>query len=51
MYFLSLVQDVSFDHQEEIDGEVRAEWSEAEQGRGQASPSPFVMRMRASGLL
>ncbi len=40
-----------FDHQEEIDSEIRAEWSEAEQGRGQASPSPFVMRMRASGLM
>ncbi|MDJ0659086.1 MAG: DUF433 domain-containing protein [Crocosphaera sp.] len=40
-----------FDHQEEIDSEIRAEWSEVEQGRGQTSPSPFVMRMQASGLL
>ena len=40
-----------FDHQEEIDSEIRAEWSEVEEGKGQASPSPFVMRMQANGLM
>ena len=40
-----------FDHQEEIDREIRAEWEEAEQAKLQASPSPFMVRMQAKGLL
>ncbi len=40
-----------FDHQEEIEGEIRAEWSEAEEAKVTASPSPFAVRMRANGLL
>ncbi|MDJ0597301.1 MAG: DUF433 domain-containing protein [Crocosphaera sp.] len=40
-----------FDHQEEIDSEIRSEWSEVEQCKDQTSLSPFVIRMRASGLL
>jgi uncharacterized protein (DUF433 family) len=39
-----------FDHQEEIDREIAAELKEAE-AAADASPSPFVLRMRAKGLL
>jgi uncharacterized protein (DUF433 family) len=40
-----------FDHQEEIDGEIRAEWEEVTRGRSQAARSPFFLRMRAKGVL
>ena len=39
-----------FDHQDEIDREVAAEFEEAEAAAG-AVPSPFVLRMRSKGLL
>jgi hypothetical protein len=39
-----------FDHQQEIDAEIRAEWSKVAQDKAQAL-SPFAMRMRAKGLL
>ncbi len=40
-----------FDHQEEIDAEIRAEWEQAQQQKTTAPASPFVVRMRARGLL
>ncbi|MFK0730019.1 MAG: DUF433 domain-containing protein [Gloeotrichia echinulata GP01] len=40
-----------FDHQEEIDAEIRAEWEQAEQGKVQSPRSPFFVRMQARGLL
>lgn len=40
-----------FDHQEEIDSEIRAEWEQAEQAKAQSPRSPFYIRMRAKGLL
>jgi uncharacterized protein (DUF433 family) len=39
-----------FDHQEELDREIGAELKEAET-TADASPSPFVLRMKAKGLL
>ena len=38
-----------FDHQSEIDDEIRAEWLLAEEGQQMASPSPFKVRLRAKG--
>jgi len=40
-----------FDHQEEIDQEIRAEWEQVEEDRKRSSRSPFFLRMRAKGLL
>jgi len=40
-----------FDHQQEIEAEIEAELKEVEQARTGAPPSPFVVRMRAKGLL
>jgi hypothetical protein len=40
-----------FDHQEEIDNEIRVEWEQAQRERLQAQRSPFFVRMRAKGLL
>jgi Protein of unknown function (DUF433) len=40
-----------FDHQDEIDHEIRTEWEQAQQAKEQAPVSPFVLRMRARGLL
>jgi uncharacterized protein (DUF433 family) len=40
-----------FDHQEEIEREIRTEWEQAEQSKIQSPPSPFLVRMRAKGLL
>jgi len=40
-----------FDHQDEIDDEIRTEWAQAQQAKSQASPSPFSVRMQAKGLL
>jgi uncharacterized protein (DUF433 family) len=36
-----------FDRQDEIDREIRTEWEQAEQEKSLASPSPFVVRMKA----
>lgn len=40
-----------YDHQDEIDGEIRDELAQIEVGQASASPSPFLVRMRAKGLL
>jgi hypothetical protein len=40
-----------FDHQDEIDAEIREEWEGAESDRRTAQPSPFFLRLRAKGLL
>ena len=40
-----------FDHQDEIDREIRAEWEQAQKERVQGSRSPFYARMHAKGLL
>ncbi|MFH1265049.1 MAG: DUF433 domain-containing protein [Planctomycetota bacterium] len=40
-----------FDHQAEIEAEMEAELREAEEARARARPSPFLVRMRAKGLL
>jgi hypothetical protein len=40
-----------FDHQPEIDEEILKESKEAEQARDGAHPSPFMLRLRARGLL
>ncbi|MEC4816434.1 MAG: DUF433 domain-containing protein [Scytonema sp. PMC 1069.18] len=40
-----------FDHQEEIDSEIRTEWEQAELDKAQSPQSPFFIRMRAKGLL
>jgi len=40
-----------FDHQDEIDNEIRVEWKQAEQAKAQTPDSPFATRMRARGLL
>jgi len=39
-----------FDHQHEIDQEIRGEWEQAEKERT-AARSPFFARMRAKGLV
>jgi hypothetical protein len=40
-----------FDHQDEVERDIRMEWEEAQQAKAQALPSPFFVRMRARGLL
>lgn len=40
-----------FDHQEEIDQEIRQELQQVEENMAQASKSPFYIRMKAKGLL
>jgi uncharacterized protein (DUF433 family) len=40
-----------FDHQAEIDQEIRDEWESVRQERSSATRSPFFARMRAKGLL
>lgn len=40
-----------FDYQEEIDNEIRAEWEQTQREKAQASVSPFLVRLRARGLL
>jgi IS30 family transposase len=40
-----------YDHQEEIDSEIKAEWEQARREKGSRPPSPFFIRMRAQGLL
>ena len=36
-----------FDHQDEIDDEIRAEWEQAQQEHSQGPRSPFALRLRA----
>jgi hypothetical protein len=40
-----------FDHQEEIDREIRSEWEQATTEKSQSGDSNFVVRMKARGLL
>jgi uncharacterized protein (DUF433 family) len=40
-----------YDHQSEIDEEIRAELAEVRTSQVHASPNPFELRMRAKGLL
>ena len=40
-----------FDHQDQIDAEIRAEWEEVQRVKPGAPRSPFFARMRAKGLL
>src|SRR5438552_5191580 len=40
-----------FDHQREIDAEIEAEQKFIEEWRKNTPPSPFLLRMRAQGLL
>ena len=39
-----------FDHQEEIDNEIRSEVEQAGQSKSQSERSPFFVRMKAKGL-
>lgn len=39
-----------FDHQAEIDGEIRAEWAAADKERRDAAHSPFIQRLIARNL-
>jgi uncharacterized protein (DUF433 family) len=38
-----------WDHQQEIDAEVRAEVEQVEQDRADTTPSPFLLRLRSQG--
>ncbi len=40
-----------FDHQEEIDQEIRQEWQQVQENMTQVAMSPFYVRMKAKGLL
>jgi hypothetical protein len=40
-----------FDHQQEIESEIRSEWEQAQHDTAKAPLSPFVVRMKAKGLL
>ena len=40
-----------YDHQQEIDAEIRAEMEKVEEARKNSMSSPFYNRMRAQGLL
>ena len=40
-----------YDHQPEIDAEIRAEMEQVEEARKTSMPSPFFVRMRAQGIL
>jgi uncharacterized protein (DUF433 family) len=40
-----------FDHQDEIDAQIRAEWDQLQAGQPEEHRSPFYLRMRAKGLL
>ena len=37
-----------FDHHEEIEAEIEAEWEESQKAARQAKPPPFAARLRAS---
>jgi uncharacterized protein (DUF433 family) len=40
-----------YDHQEEIDAEIRAEMEQVEEARKSLMSSPFFVRMRAQGII
>lgn len=40
-----------FDHQEEIDQEIRQEWQQVQENITQVTKSPFYIRMKSKGLL
>ena len=40
-----------FDHQDEVDGEIRDEWDQANRSRSVATTSPLVAKLRSKGLL
>lgn len=40
-----------FDHQSEIDQEIRDEWQQVQADQAQAPRSPFYLRMKAQGVL
>ncbi len=40
-----------FDHQQEIDNEIRSEWEKVEMDKAQAPASAFVVRIKAKGPL
>ena len=40
-----------FDHQDEVDQEIRDDWKQADQSRSVAAPSPLVAKLRSKGLL
>lgn len=40
-----------FDHQDEIDQEIEAEWQQAQRELAEAAQSPLRLRLRARGLL
>jgi hypothetical protein len=40
-----------FDHQQEIDQEIREEWEQVQETMKQTVQSPFYSRMKAKGLL
>jgi uncharacterized protein (DUF433 family) len=40
-----------FDHQDEIDGEIEAEWRQSREDLAKAAQSPLRLRLRAKGLL
>ncbi len=40
-----------FDHQQEIDAELQAEWEQSESDRKRAQPSKLLLRLRAEGRL
>ena len=40
-----------FDHQQEIDNEIRSEWEQVQREKAQVPASPFLIRMKAKGLL
>ena len=40
-----------FDHQDEIDAEIKAECKEVEEARAKAPPTSIELRLRAKGLL
>ena len=40
-----------FDHQDEVDREIRDEWEQADRCKSAATPSPLVAKLRSKGLL
>jgi hypothetical protein len=40
-----------FDHQKEIDQEIKEEWEQVQESTSQSMRSPFYIRMKAQGVL
>jgi len=40
-----------WDHQDELDADIRRRWQYAEESRQKAGPSPLAAKLRAQGLL